>query len=459
MLILYARGYRFDAGQRRFVPTGALYVRSQPVGASISIDGVRRGQTAGWLGEAVAKPGLVANLLPGEYTVRVELPGYLPWIKRLAVFPRRVTEARRILLFPERRRSSFLSHASVREALPMPGQDRLVIATSTASRERVEVMAFDGREPNLIFEQPAVGSSLALDSISPQNKSLFFWQRTATGVLASIVSLADARPRVRRLALHAGITPDRTVHRGGRGMPGGRWEGDERVALRDGDSLLLWDASAGTVRKLGTAVRGFAAVPDGWLLLAGSPPSLLRFSSAGPAPLTLSTVPLSDDIREAWLYRLGAERYGVLARLESPSGGRLYLVGRDAPPVELDHEVQSLDVSRDGKKLLIRKTHELWVHYLDDDMGADPPRRGGERQLLMRLAAAVREARWHPLSDYSVLYVDDEGLWVTELDDRGGSRNSVELVHDRELELIGATRTHVVFRSRGRLTKISWTAE
>ncbi len=78
----FARGYRFDAEEFRFIPNGLLVTKSNPDGAQVFIDGELKTATN-------------ANIFlpPGTYDVSIRKEGYIPWNKRLTVEKEIVTEA------------------------------------------------------------------------------------------------------------------------------------------------------------------------------------------------------------------------------------------------------------------------------------------------------------------------------------------------------------------------------
>jgi hypothetical protein len=77
----YARGYRFNSEQFKFIPNGLLVAKSDPDGAQIFIDGELKTATN-------------ANIFlsPGTYDVSIRKEGFLPWYKRLTVEKEVVTE-------------------------------------------------------------------------------------------------------------------------------------------------------------------------------------------------------------------------------------------------------------------------------------------------------------------------------------------------------------------------------
>ena len=70
----YAKGYKFDLENFKFIPNGLLVVKSQPNAAEVFVNGTL--ETAA---DATIK------LPPGVYDVSVQKDGFIPWNKRLTV--------------------------------------------------------------------------------------------------------------------------------------------------------------------------------------------------------------------------------------------------------------------------------------------------------------------------------------------------------------------------------------
>ncbi len=83
ILVLYARGFKYDFRTGQVTKTGALVVKSDPTKANVFLDGKEAGET----------PVNVRFLLPKDYEIRIEKEGYQPWVKRLSVNSQFVTWA------------------------------------------------------------------------------------------------------------------------------------------------------------------------------------------------------------------------------------------------------------------------------------------------------------------------------------------------------------------------------
>lgn len=95
LIVLYAKGIKFDFEKKRFVVTGALYFKTFPKAAEIFINGKKTKITDPLLGTAQIK-----NLLPRTYFVEIKKEGYFEWKKEMKVKEGEVTLAK-VILFPK----------------------------------------------------------------------------------------------------------------------------------------------------------------------------------------------------------------------------------------------------------------------------------------------------------------------------------------------------------------------
>ena len=91
IVLSYSLGYKIDYAALKIYKTGMIYVKSNPSGASIYINGKIHRDIA---------PARIEELKPGAYIIEVRRDGFYPWQKELVVRPNMVTEADDIVLFP-----------------------------------------------------------------------------------------------------------------------------------------------------------------------------------------------------------------------------------------------------------------------------------------------------------------------------------------------------------------------
>ncbi|MEA3398759.1 MAG: hypothetical protein U9R06_03380 [Patescibacteria group bacterium] len=102
LICLYAAGYKLDNGLT-IKKTGMLIINSEPPGAKIFLNNQPQQLFLNKLlknsNKIIKSPAKIKNLLPGEYTVRLELENYWPWQKKLKILSGKSTFAEDIILF------------------------------------------------------------------------------------------------------------------------------------------------------------------------------------------------------------------------------------------------------------------------------------------------------------------------------------------------------------------------
>lgn len=90
IIILYTAGYRYNFQKHKIQKTGILILKSKPEKATIFLNNKLQKNTT---------PARIVNLLPGDYSIKIEKDGYYPWEKTLPIESRLTTFAENILLF------------------------------------------------------------------------------------------------------------------------------------------------------------------------------------------------------------------------------------------------------------------------------------------------------------------------------------------------------------------------
>jgi len=84
ILVLFARGYKFNFETKTIVKTGSLIVKSEPSRATVFLDDKTMSDTT---------PSTLRFLLPKDYNVSVKKDGYQAWTKRITIKSEIVTWA------------------------------------------------------------------------------------------------------------------------------------------------------------------------------------------------------------------------------------------------------------------------------------------------------------------------------------------------------------------------------
>ena len=96
-LVLYAQGRRLDLRTGRLTEVGGIYIRSLPSNANIFLDGEPVRNRSGFFQSGT----LITDLFPQPYRLRLELDGYHPLERTVAVEPAMVVALESALLVPK----------------------------------------------------------------------------------------------------------------------------------------------------------------------------------------------------------------------------------------------------------------------------------------------------------------------------------------------------------------------
>jgi len=107
-----------------------------------------------------------------------------------------------------------------------------------------------------------------------------------------------------------------------------------------------------------------------------------------------------------------------------PSGG-LFLLNAAEEIKPMEGGVKNVYFDGKGAKLLIAKSGSIEVLWLADNPN-QPFQKRGKRETILQLDSIIKDVRWFYKDNAHIFILTDGGVFLTELDGRGG-RNTVEL--------------------------------
>ena len=96
-IVLYAQGLRFDLTTGKISKIGAIYVRSYPKDATITLNGKLIENKSGFLSAGT----LISDLFPKTYNVKLAEAGFAPWQESVSVLPSLVVSLKYSVLIPQ----------------------------------------------------------------------------------------------------------------------------------------------------------------------------------------------------------------------------------------------------------------------------------------------------------------------------------------------------------------------
>jgi len=119
LLLLYAFGFIVKPGSEyRLIKTGLIYLSTVPAGAQVHLGPSRFTQKT---------PVMIRDLIPGNYSVRVDLPGHLPWIQTVPVAAEKASVLDYVLLLPSKWKRELLTRDSYAGLRAIPGTEMILL--------------------------------------------------------------------------------------------------------------------------------------------------------------------------------------------------------------------------------------------------------------------------------------------------------------------------------------------
>lgn len=390
IVLLVTSGYRYNWKRQRIQKTGLIQIETEPQGARVRLDGVLQKKTT---------PATLTRLLPQDYRVTVELPGFVPWEKTLEVRSGETAFATGIVLYRDALPRLVIDADVVAAAWNADGTDVAYLARVGELAE-ISVSA-DGAAPRLLARVSLPEYANARLSWSPAGDAVLLDATSGGATNVVLFTVGDAEDTI---AIHESF-PKGALKAG--------WSDDgNRVAVTSADGAFAVDAADGSVAPilLGAGIQDLA--------LRGRTSFVLRerLDADGRPEVVLETAsgsPVTEKPFQPGTYRfldVGGRRLLVADERR----GRLHVIDTSSGAM------QSLDAtgaawSADGRRLLAWNDFEISI--VDTAGGVD---------LVTRLGTTITRCAWSPEGD-AVIVGGTATIMLVELDGRD-RRNAHELI-------------------------------
>ncbi|MCH8741460.1 hypothetical protein IH779_01025 [Patescibacteria group bacterium] len=158
-IIFYSQGYRFNFDEKKIVRTGGVYLKVQPRGAQIYIDGKLVKKTDFLFGQA-----LIDNLLPNKHKIEVKKSGYFPWMKNLAVQEQWVTETKNIFLVLQNPKFNILNN-EVKDFFFSPDLKKILLKKESKKGWSLNLLNLEKNTEAVLLNEKEAGENLEFYTI------------------------------------------------------------------------------------------------------------------------------------------------------------------------------------------------------------------------------------------------------------------------------------------------------
>lgn len=257
LIILYTQGYRYNFKRGKIQKTGIIVVSSIPRGATISLNDK--------IVEDKKTPTRLEQILPADYVIKLEKPGYHQWQKQLNVGENSTTFAEKIILWKDSQPATTTLTGNFWQS----SRDNQLVATWDQSKQSVEIF-------NTTLEK-----MLSEVNIASEVTPTFGWSADSGRLLietsAALTILEVSNPQ-KKIAIPKNRLPEKitAVH----------WDNRNSNSLYVSNTAGLWLVNLGdqTYRRVMTAdeLTDFSADNDGAYWFDGRTIYYQKFSAAKP---------------------------------------------------------------------------------------------------------------------------------------------------------------------------------
>ena len=393
-VILYSQGYTLNMRDLSLKKTGAIFVSTSPKGVRVLVNGILKATTSDLI---FSQGKLLSHLAPGEYEVRIEKDGYLPWGKQLVVEPQLVTEARSIFLVPESPpeqvieenvsdviisdSNALLAYVKGDSIAILDVSSPAIIPLSGEKGEKIGKVRFGADENYLIVE-----SLLA-------NKVKKYLLEVKTGEITRIAE--DDEERLVKIRQYP--------------------EGEPRIVALSSAGNLYWiDLRSQNERTLiARDIGNFELFGSKALYATAAPTIVYEKDLLSGRTEQLNQTPIGNFNLSSKMLRSDA---GYIAVIDDKKFLHLYR-NEEKAFVRIADGVLDAAFSEDDRKLMWQSKNEIHVSYLKDS-SVQPRRKQGDTELITRFSGTIGSIAWFSYDSEHILFAAEGKLKFVELDGR-----------------------------------------
>ena len=440
IIILRARGYRFDAQRGVFVYSGAISIKSNPQDFDINLNGEEiTSKTLNRINGSYAINGLI----PGNYSISISAPGFQTWTKSTAVHSGLASEFWNVLLVRDNYTRTNYNISGINKFFISPKNDLIAYAQNSDSDLNVRILDINSKkivnsfnipnwqlvdtskELNIEWSPDENYISIPVQQVSRSTKSEWRNYRyvdvtTEKTAYAFFVAGLSQNSNIKTpFSLNNFLNePD---------IKDARWDPSNQGYLFFIDNGTLYRSNVTDKNDIATIATNVSSYDlSGSNIYYTQMPNELVFKTsldgkAGATQIT-SSFPESPAVPTAKLIVYDDSR---IAFINNNKELFIYNQGDHNTYFEkLGDDVEDIQFSNDGKKLLFWTDNQISVYFLRD-WNTQPVRSENEIDDITRYSDPTSNVQW--FKDYEhVIFSVGSQIKIIELDSRD-HRNSMNL--------------------------------
>ena len=156
LTLLYCFGYRFDFESKKIIETGGFSFKTHPKNCEVYLNDNFIKKTDFVFGEIFIK-----NLLPKKYNIKIKKQGFQDWEKNLEVKEKIVTEAKKIILFPEKP-DFLILQKDIDDYFLSPDENKLILKKFDETGWELSLFNLENKEKSSILKNSDLKEKEAL---------------------------------------------------------------------------------------------------------------------------------------------------------------------------------------------------------------------------------------------------------------------------------------------------------
>lgn len=369
LVVLYARGYRFDWQSFRFTLTGTISVKTIPRGAAIFLNNKNYKKLS---------PTKIDGLKPKVYHLKITLARYCDWEADLVVRPELVTSATHIILFPENIPENTILADQIENMKVSSDDQKIIYNVKDGERKGTWLFLRENSEKIKL-------SDIYFNEFhwSPDNKKVLLVKKEAQGTRYGFLNLSPLEEGEKIKILDLGTFFKKPIENIA-------WppSNSQKLFLTCAKNLYEMDPEKPEANLLQKNVLAFSPTSRGILFIQKNKNGYFLVSQEyrpGSLPKIVSPLPESED------YKIisDSKKIAVIA------AGNLYLI-QDILPRKIASNVALASWSPDGKRLLYFNEHQIGIYYEKDESNV----------ILTRDSRRLQNIGWWPRSQYVLFTVE-----------------------------------------------------
>lgn len=416
VIVMRAKGYRFDFNRGVFVHSGTVALKINPSNADIYIDGkLQKSASIDRINSSINLTGLI----PGEYTLTIKNPDFQTWSKKIEVHSGIATEFWNILLMRKDYPRTQYETSSIDKFFISPKDELLLYTQKTETGISVNVLNIksneientfsfpewtfieESRKENIEWSPEEDYASIPLKKISlPKNDSepeyAYFIIKPQTGEALNLNQFLEKKI-----------------------IKNVRWDPEEKNYLffMEGNSVYRSNIERkDDLRLIAENVSSFE-LSESYVYYSELPNELIyKTSLDGQSEKTQVTYTVPDSMVSKNEKLIVYDELRIAFINEDKD---LFIYNRGSYDTyfrKLGKNIEGIQFSDDGKKLLYWDSHELFVYFLRD-WTTQPLRSENDMISITRYSENLKNIQW--FKDYEhILFSIGTQIKIVGLDFR-----------------------------------------